>query len=71
MRAGAADNDLLDRLAGDDRLGLTAADLTGLLAAPIDFVGTALHQVAAFVERVDHLVEANPEAASYSPGTIL
>ncbi len=71
MRAGAADNDLLERLAGDDRLGLAADELDDLLAAPIDFVGTATHQVAAFVARVDALVEARPEAAAYSPGTIL
>ncbi|HKJ55347.1 MAG TPA: adenylosuccinate lyase [Nitriliruptoraceae bacterium] len=71
MRAGATDNDLLERLAGDERLGLAADELADLLSEPIDFVGTATHQVAAFVDRVDRLVAANPAAAAYRPGTIL
>ncbi len=71
LRAGAADNDLVARLAADDRLGLDRADLDGLLAEPLDFVGTAVDQVASFVARVDALVAEHPEASAYTPGEIL
>ncbi len=68
---GAAGNDLVERLAGDPRLGLDADALGGLLAEPIDFVGAAPHQVAAFVAAVEPVVTAHPEAASYHPAPIL
>ncbi len=71
MRTGGADNDLVERLAGDRRLGLDRADLDGLLAEPLDFVGTARAQVAAFVARVEALVDDHPDAATYTPGEIL
>ncbi len=71
MRSGAADNDLLARLAADDRLGLARADLDALLSDPLDFVGTAPEQVGAFVTRVDDLVASDPDAAAYTPGEIL
>jgi adenylosuccinate lyase len=68
---GSERNDLLDRLAADDRLGLTAADLAALLAEPLSFTGAAVRQVDDVVRRVEELVEQNPEAARYRPGSIL
>jgi adenylosuccinate lyase len=68
---GAAGNDLLERLATDPRLGLGADALSGLLADPIDFVGAAPHQVAAFVAAVEPVVAAHPEAATHHPAPIL
>jgi adenylosuccinate lyase len=68
---GADHNDLFERLAADDRLGLTADDLAAIVADPISFVGTAPEQVDAFVSAVDALVAADPEAAAYRPGAIL
>jgi adenylosuccinate lyase len=68
---GAAGNDLLERLAADPRLGLGADALTDLLADPIDFVGAAPHQVAAFVAAVEPVVAAHPEAAAHHPAPIL
>ncbi len=68
---GAEGNDLLDRLAADPRLGLGADELSGVLADPLDFVGTAPRQVSAFVATVEALVEADPQAAGYRPGDIL
>jgi adenylosuccinate lyase len=68
---GAAENDLFARLAADDRLALTEADLASLVAAPLEFTGAATAQVAAVVERVDRLVAADPQAAAYTPGAIL
>ncbi len=68
---GSASNDLLDRLAADDRLRLTREDLDELVAAPLAFTGAATRQVAAVALRVDAVVDAHPEAAAYSPGAIL
>ncbi len=68
---GAEGNDLLDRLAADERLGLDPDELAGVLARPLDFVGTAPQQVGAFVATVEELVAADPMAAGYRPGDIL
>lgn len=68
---GLANNDLFDRLAGDQRLGLTAADLESLVAAPLEFTGAATLQVRDVVAQVERLVAADPDAAGYRPGEIL
>ncbi len=68
---GVEHNDLLERLAGDERLGLTAAELRALAADPSAFVGAASAQVRAVVERVTRVVEVHPRAAAYDPGPIL
>ncbi len=69
--SGATDNDLLERLADDPRLGLSRVDLAGLIAEPMDFTGAALDQVESLVARVEVLVGAHPDAAAYTPGSIL
>ncbi|HEU4492320.1 MAG TPA: adenylosuccinate lyase [Jiangellales bacterium] len=72
MREKGADrNDLLDRLAGDERLRLSRADVAALVSAPIDFTGAATAQVAEVVRRVEAVVTRHPQAAAYSPGPIL
>jgi len=72
MREKGADrNDLFERLAADDRLGLTTADLAGLVSEPLSFTGAAVPQVEAVVRRIEALTAANPEAARYRPGAIL
>ncbi len=72
MREKGADrNDLLARLAADERLGLTAADIDSLVAEPLSFTGTAVDQVAAVAQRVAVVVGENFEAAQYRPGDIL
>ncbi len=72
MREKGSDrNDLFDRLAADDRLGLTADDLAALVAEPLSFTGAAADQVDDVVRRVESLVAANPEAARYRPTSIL
>ncbi len=68
---GTEGNDLLDRLAADDRLGLSPAQVAGVVAEPIGFVGRARAQTAAFVAEVEALVAADPAAAAYAPGPIL
>ncbi|HEY8544792.1 MAG TPA: adenylosuccinate lyase [Acidimicrobiales bacterium] len=71
LREGAARNDLVDRLAGDPRLGLDRAELDALLADPSGFAGAAGAQVAAFCERVAGLAERFPDAAAYEPEPVL
>ena len=62
---GQADNDLLARLAADERLpAFTLPD-------PLAFTGAARDQVAAVVRRVDAIVAHHPDAAAYTPGAIL
>src|SRR5699024_8758942 len=50
---GAAGNDLLARLAADDRLGLDAGVLDGVLADPLGFVGAVTYTDATLVGQVD------------------
>ncbi len=71
LRQGADTNELLDRLAADDRVGMDRGQLEALLGDPLSFVGAAPRQVRAFVRRVDDLLAAHPEAARYQPGSIL
>jgi len=68
---GAEGNDLLERLAGDERLPLDEGALRALMAEPIEFVGNAPRQTQAFVDGVAAIVDADPEAAAYSPAPIL
>jgi adenylosuccinate lyase len=71
LRDGQAGNDLVDRLAADDRLGLDRSTLDAVLADRVGFVGTAPHQVATFVRQVEDVVAEHPEAARYRPEPIL
>jgi adenylosuccinate lyase len=65
---GRGGDDLLDRLAADDRLGgLTRPDLDALLADRLSFTGAAGDQVARVVARVEKVVAAHPDAAAYEP----
>jgi adenylosuccinate lyase len=68
---GAEGNDLLARLAADDRLGLSARELHELTADPATFTGAASVQVHAVVRRVTQVVDAHPRAAAYEPDPIL
>src|SRR4051794_497867 len=68
---GLERNDLLDRLAADERLALDDSALHAVVAEPIDFVGTAPRQTAAFVAVVEALAAEDPEAAAYRPEAIL
>jgi adenylosuccinate lyase len=68
---GAADNDLFDRLAADERLGLSRAEIETLVASPAGFVGAAPAQVASIASRVSALVKRHPQAVDYAPAPIL
>ncbi|MDQ2826054.1 MAG: adenylosuccinate lyase [Actinomycetota bacterium] len=64
-------DDLLERLAGDERLHLSRRDLEATVAEPITFTGAAADQVAAFVRRAHDIAAASPAAAAYRPEPIL
>ncbi|MCF7551603.1 adenylosuccinate lyase [Pseudonocardia sp. WMMC193] len=68
---GLLENDLLERLQHDARLGLPEGLLDGLLKDPLSFTGAATAQVAAVVAQVAEITDAHPEAAAYTPGAIL
>lgn len=71
MRAGLKDNDLLDRLAADSRLGLNRAELGALVSEPLELSGASLQQVAAVTSKVEKLIAEYPQAAAYRPGAVL
>jgi adenylosuccinate lyase len=71
MRQGLDRNDLFDRLAADERLGLTREQIRSLVADPLQFTGAAQAQVQAVCRRIEDVVASDPEAASYRPGAIL
>jgi len=68
---GRTDNDLLDRLAADPRLGVTRAELDAALADPVELSGMAGRQVAALVSQIETIAEAHPDAAGYRPGPVI
>ena len=70
LREGG-DNDLLDRLAADTRLGLSRAELDALISEPLEFSGAARAQVAEVIDQIDSVCALYPDAAVYRPGAIL
>jgi adenylosuccinate lyase len=68
---GQVRNDLIDRLAADERLPLRRADLETLLADRLSFTGLAQQQVTAVLDRIAAVIAEHPAAAGYRPGAIL
>lgn len=66
-----AKNDLIERLAADERLGLSKAALQGLVAEPLEFAGAAQAQVREVVRKVNEVCTQYPQAAAYAPAPIL
>jgi len=64
-------NDLLERLAADDRLPLDLPTLQNLLEENKTNTGNAPAQIQSFTSTVAELVAKHPTAASYTPGDIL
>lgn len=71
MRENGGEQDLIDRLAADERLPMTREQLEEALADRHAFIGAAESQVARVVDRVNDLVRRYPAAAQYTPGDIL
>ena len=68
---GGESNDLLPRLAADDRMPMSAQALESAIGDPSSFTGAAGSQVQSVVDRVTVLVQKYPEAAAYTPAGIL
>jgi adenylosuccinate lyase len=71
LRAGAERNELLDRLAADERIPLGHEELAALMEDRLAFTGAAAGQVGAVIARIEEITKEHPEAAAYSPGAIL
>lgn len=67
---GSGGNDLMERLAGDDRLGLGPAELEDLLSQGRSETGAADAQVDGWLARTRAVIGGDP-AAEYQPGDIL
>lgn len=70
MRENGGEQDLIDRLAADDRLPLTKQQLDDALADRHAFIGAAESQTHRVIDRVRALVAQYPQAADYVPGEI-
>ena len=69
--ASNADGDMLERLAGDKRLGLPKKALRAILSENERFVGAAPHQVDAFVAQVKPILRRHAKAVAYEPAPLL
>lgn len=65
------DNDLLERLADDDRLGLSIDELKAIVARGEELVGSAKAQVEVFKNQVSSWSDKFSSAKDYYPGSIL
>lgn len=66
-----AENDLLERLAKDDRLGLTLKELQSILKRGKTLVGNAESQIKDFIKTVQDYKRKYPDASDYKPESIL
>lgn len=71
MRENGAEQNLVERLADDDRLPLDLGQLEEALTDRHAFIGAAESQVDRVLTRIDALVHKYPDAANYRPGEIL
>lgn len=71
MRENGGDQDLLDRLADDERIPLTKEELEETLEDKESFIGAAPSQVQRVIAKVDAWVSRFPTEATYQPGEIL
>ena len=71
MRENGGEQDLVERLAADERLPLDADALAAALSDKHAFIGAAESQVSQILGRIKALADQHPHAASYTPGDIL
>ena len=71
MRENGGEQDLIQRLAADDRLPMDEAALEEALADRHVFIGAAESQVDRVLARVADYTKRYPSAAAYTPGEIL
>ncbi|MBV7281924.1 adenylosuccinate lyase [Corynebacterium sp. TAE3-ERU30] len=71
MRENGAEQDLIERLAADERLPLSEEELNAALADRHAFIGEAESQVERVLNHVQELANQYPEAVNYTPGEII
>jgi len=72
MREEATEeNDLIARLASDDRIPLGAEQLATAIGDPERFIGNAPAQVRGVIAKIDEVTSRYPDAAKYQPKPIL
>lgn len=72
LREGRVEkNDLVERLATDERIPLEDSQLEAIVAQGEANAGAASSQIASFVQSIGELSAKHPDAAAYSPGSIL
>ena len=71
MREKGTEQNLIERLAADDRLPLNREQLDAAIADRHAFIGAAGSQVDRVVSRVKDIVAEHPDAAAYMPGDIV
>ncbi|MCC5788582.1 MAG: adenylosuccinate lyase [Opitutales bacterium] len=72
LRSGKTEeNDLADRLAADERIGLTKSELDEILGRTKTFLGRATTQVEHFAKEVADWLRRHPEAGEVLPEAIL
>lgn len=71
MRENGGEQDLIQRLAADERLPMSEEELNAALEDREAFIGAAGSQVDRVRTRIGQLVQRYPQAAAYSPGEIL
>lgn len=72
LRKGViSQNDLVQRLAKDSRIGLSESQLQGIIDNAASLTGMASYQVEEFAKEVAQWAERFPQQALYSPGEIL
>ena len=64
-------NDLIERLANDERLGLSEKQLTAIIDNADQLTGTASKQIDTFNSDVQVWLDRYKDAASYTPSDIL
>lgn len=71
MRENGGEQELVEKLAADERLPMNQQEIEAALADRHAFIGSAESQVDRVLARVRDLVNRYPEAAQYTPGEIL
>ena len=69
--SGRDENDLIERLAADDRIPMDAKTLQAAIGDAGQFIGNAAAQVDAVIGRIETIVKQYPNAAGYRAGAIL
>ena len=65
------ENDLLYRLAKDERIKISLDELESIISKADELIGNAKEQISSFVKQAEEYKEKYPDAASYMPGKIL